>query len=80
MLRLIWTIALFCMSTGTLVLNGQEPEAIKTHENVICGMHGGLALLLDGYQPSNPNGYALLFIDGCGWHSPKGYDRFSLKD
>lgn len=80
MLRLICTLVLIVLATGAIARAGEEPEALKTHENVIYGMHGGLALLMDVYQPAESKGHALLFIDGCGWHSPPGYEGFSLKD
>lgn len=59
---------------------GSSQLPTKSHENVIYGMHGGLALLMDVYQPEASNGRGLLLIFGSGWQSPPGYDGFSIKD
>ena len=82
--KLIQTTAFLAALTLSSAVAAEEyaraRDEAKTHANVIYGMHGGLALLMDVYQPADANGHALLFIYGCGWHSPPGYDGFSLKD
>ena len=47
--------------------------------NVIYGMHSGLALLMDVYEPEEPNGYGVIFISGSGWSAPLGLDATPLK-
>ena len=47
--------------------------------NVVYGMYSGLALLLDVYEPEEPNGYAVVFISGSGWSAPLGLESRELK-
>lgn len=65
---------LFCIG----FTQAQEENKVKIEANVIYGMHGGLALLMDVYQPQNSNGYGILVIPGCGWHRPLSYDAKPL--
>ena len=51
----------------------------RVDRNVIYGMYSGLALVLDVYRPSNPNGIAIVAIQGSGWYSPMRYDAAQLK-
>jgi acetyl esterase/lipase len=46
---------------------------VAVEENVVYGMYSGLALLLDIYSPSVPNGRGVVLIQGSGWHSNRGY-------
>jgi acetyl esterase/lipase len=46
---------------------------------VVYGMYSGLALLMDVYKPSKPNGYAIVRISGSGWTRPLGYNAQELK-
>jgi acetyl esterase/lipase len=46
---------------------------VAVEENVVYGMYSGLALLLDVYSPSVPNGRGVVLIQGSGWHSNRGY-------
>ena len=39
----------------------------RVEQNVIYGMYSGLALLMDIYCPTTPNGYGVIFISGSGW-------------
>ncbi len=82
--KLNWTLGLIAalsLPTGTTAQNnGGNSGASMTHENVIYGMHGGLALLMDVYQPAEPNGHALLYIAGSGWHWPTDYGAGGIKD
>ena len=41
-------------------------------DNVVYGMYSGLALLMDIYSPSVPNGRGVVLIQGSGWHSNRG--------
>lgn len=56
------------------------PSEPVVHENIVYGMHGGLALLMDVYRPAEANGSALLMIPGSGFHAPRGYDAEPMKD
>jgi acetyl esterase/lipase len=47
--------------------------------NVVYGMYSGLALMLDVYEPEEPNGYGVIFISGSGWSAPLGMDATPLK-
>jgi acetyl esterase/lipase len=60
--------------------HAQDADAPAVHKNVVYGMHGGLALLLDVYEPAESNGHALLFIAGSGWHWPTNYGAGGIKD
>ncbi len=48
--------------------------------NVIYGMHGGLALLMDVYHPETPKGIGIIVIPGSGWHQPMSYDAPALNE
>lgn len=49
--------------------------------NVVYGLHGGLALLLDVYAPTAPaNGRGVLVIPGSGFHGTTGYGGPSMKE
>ena len=58
----------------------QEDSDLKIESNVIYGMHSGLALLMDVYQPDNLNGYGIIVIPGSGWHQLLSYDAKPLND
>jgi acetyl esterase/lipase len=51
----------------------------NVEQNVIFGMHSGLALLMDVHRPASPNGYGIIVVPGSGWHAPFGYDARPLK-
>ena len=56
------------------------PAQARVESNIIYGMYSGLALLLDVHHPEKPNGYAILFIPGSGWHASLSYEAGQLKD
>jgi len=60
--------------------HAQAADAPAVHKNVVYGMHGGLALLMDVYEPAESNGHALLYIAGSGWHWPTDYGAGGIKD
>lgn len=83
-----WIVAAFlCAATAT---SGQSPTGYtwakslpagtRIHTNVVYGMYSGLALLMDAYQPREPNGYGIVFIAGSAWSAPLNFDAPSLKD
>jgi acetyl esterase/lipase len=53
--------------------------ASRVEENVVYGMYAGLALVMDVYHPRQPNGVALLWISGSGFHASDGYGARQLK-
>lgn len=53
---------------------------MQIERNVIYGMYSGLALLMDVYRPDEQNGYGVVFISGCGWSAPLGWDARPLKE
>ena len=53
-------------------------HAEKVDRNTVYGMYSGLALLMDVYFPSNPNGYGIVQISGSGWNRPLKYDATML--
>ena len=63
---------------STSLLSAQQALESKAESNVIYGMHGGLALLLDVYQPPEPSGYGIIVIPGSGWHQLLSYDATPL--
>ena len=70
---------LTAQSTGSAGnLSAQDEVNSKTEENVIYGMHGGLALLMDIFHPENSNGYGIIMIPGSGWHQPLSFDAKPL--
>jgi len=52
----------------------------RIETNVVYGMHGGLALLMDIHHPVRPNGFGVLYVPGCAWHQPVSYGASQLKD
>lgn len=69
------------------VAESEQPPApvplAPSERNVVFGMYGGLALLLDVYRPPagvTPNGLGMVCIPGSGWHRPLGYNAPPLKD
>jgi dipeptidyl aminopeptidase/acylaminoacyl peptidase len=64
------------------VLSAQAPPAThaRVEANVIFGMYSGLALLMDVHYPGTPNGHAVVFVPGSGWHASLRYSARPLKD
>jgi acetyl esterase/lipase len=54
-------------------------ERALTDQNVIYGMYSGLALLMDVYHPTKPNGFGVILIPGSGWSAQTTYDATPLK-
>lgn len=50
-----------------------ETPPYQVERNLVYGMYGGTALLLDAYRPSEPNGIGLVWIHGGAWTAPLGY-------
>lgn len=58
----------------------QQADIVRVERNIIYAMHSGLALLLDAYIPTNPNGYGAVHICGSGWNAPLSPDARPLKE
>jgi acetyl esterase/lipase len=63
-----------------LLIGPQTASAqARVDRNVVYGMYSGLALLMDVYRPAQPNGVAIVAVQGSGWYSPMRYDASQLK-
>ena len=51
-----------------------------TETNIVYGSYSGLALLMDRYVPSRPNGLAILHISGSGFQAPISMEPSGIKD
>lgn len=69
------------VAVGVVLLAGANASSAQARvdTNVVYGMYSGLALLLDVYRPAQPNGMAIVAIQGSGWYSPMRYDATPLK-
>jgi acetyl esterase/lipase len=74
MVRLIVTFGVVLVTASQMTF----AQAL-VDKNVVYGMYSGLGLLMDVYRPSQPNGIALVAIQGSGWYSPMRYDAAQLK-
>ena len=52
----------------------------RVERNVVYGMHGGAALLMDVHFPAKPNGLGIVFIAGSGWRAGLDYASPPLKE
>ena len=75
---LIWPVVFGLAASAYVHAQPQSPRA-RIESNVVYGMYSGLALLMDVYRPSKPNGFAIVAIQGSGWYSPMRYDAAQLK-
>lgn len=66
------------IALGFSHIQAQDSGLSRTETNLIYGMHGGLALLMDVYVPTNPNGYGIIVIPGSGFHQLMSYDATPL--
>jgi acetyl esterase/lipase len=55
-------------------LRAAVPAPGTVERNVVFGMYSGLALVMDVYRPTKPNGAGIIAIQGSGWYSPMRYD------
>ncbi len=66
-------------SVVLLLLTPDKSSAqARVEKNVVYGMYSGLGLLMDVYRPAQPNGIAIVAIQGSGWYSPMRYDAAQL--
>ena len=73
MTRLIVAVGVILL-TAPSVTSAQA----RVEKNVVYGRYSGLALLMDVYRPAQPNGIAIVAIQGSGWYSPMRYDAVAL--
>ena len=80
-LRLPAGIAAFvmCLSLSTAGGSAQTP-APAVEQNVVYGMFGGLALLLDVHRPEKPNGLGIVAIVGTAMHTGTVYAGPPMKE
>jgi len=58
-----------CSSSAPSIPRGSTTELVIT-EDVVYGHKDGLAMVLNVYQPAEPNGLGIIFINSGGWRSP----------
>lgn len=73
-LTIIATTAILILALVTMASSYAASTEPKIESNVVYGMQGGLALLMDVYHPNEPNGVAIITIPGSGFHEPLSYD------
>lgn len=74
MRRFIVTFAVVLVTASQMTF-GQA----RVDKNVVYGMFSGMGLLMDVYRPAQPNGIAIVAVQGSGWYSPMRYDATQLK-
>jgi acetyl esterase/lipase len=83
MLRRILAALTLGLSVPALAAAQAAPAAADrttVDRNVVYGMVSGLGLLMDVYRPAQPNGIAIVAIQGSGWYQPLRYDALPLKE
>jgi acetyl esterase/lipase len=73
-------LLLFISCFSILMLNTTFASAYTVEKNHVYGMHSGLALVMDIYKPTKPNGYGIVFISGSGWTRELGLDAQMLTE
>ena len=69
--KCLFTLLVFAaVQLASIAAEGQTPGVRRT-EDVIYGRKFGMALTLDVFQPTKPNGCGLLFLVNGGWLSSK---------
>jgi acetyl esterase/lipase len=57
-----------------------QASAPAIEHNVVYGMFGGLALLMDVHRPAQPNGFGIVAIVGTAWHAGTAYAGPPMKE
>jgi acetyl esterase/lipase len=57
-----------------LTATGVQTPDVTVERGIVFGMYSGLALLMDVHRPQTPNGVAIVYVPGSGFHTPLGYD------
>jgi acetyl esterase/lipase len=71
-----------CIAALLLLASAVSPARAQARvdRNVVYGMVSGLGLLMDVHRPAQPNGIAIVAIQGSGWYQPLRYDALPLKE
>ena len=75
--------ALLLTATSVAPSSGHAQTATAAaaiDRNVVYGMVGGLALLMDVHRPDKPNGLGVVAIIGTAWRTGPGYDDPQMKE
>ena len=70
-MRMLLRLATILVFVICLNKSARCDEPVRRTEDVIYGRKSGMALTLDVFQPSKPNGSGLLFLVNGGWLSSK---------
>ena len=74
-------VVLFVTLTEARAQSASAALSPPSTTNVIYGLHGGLALLMDVYAPTAPaNGRGVIVIPGTGFHGMTGYGGRSMRE
>jgi acetyl esterase/lipase len=74
-------VASAVVATAAIVAGSTPASAQpRVESNVVYGMHGGAALLMDVHVPAKPNGLGIVFIAGSGWRAGLDYGTPQLKN
>ena len=57
-----------------------QTSASAIERNVVYGMYGGLALLMDVHRPEQPNGLGIVAVVGTAFHAGTSYDGPPMKE
>ncbi len=76
----VWSYCVLLISTLLFVPSISAAEKVTVERNVAYGMYSGLALLMDVYHPSEPNGYGVVFVSGSAWNAPLSFNATPLKE
>lgn len=68
---ILLTLALLSATSGS----ARADDSVRRTEDVIYGRKSGMALTMDVFQPSKPNGCGVIFLVSGGWLSSKATPR-----
>jgi acetyl esterase/lipase len=64
-----YTILMFLAGLSVKSVTAQSVPGYRRTEDVIYGRKAGMALTMDVFQPTVPNGYGVIFVVDGGWFS-----------
>lgn len=79
-MKILSVVAVVFFLARLVVIAEVDSYLVPSHKNVIYGMNHGTALLMDVYQPEQPNGYGVVFIMGTGFTAYGEYNDVPLKE
>ena len=80
MIKTLYRALLAALAAVALTISAFADTGYDVEKNVVYGMYSGLALTMDVYRPSEPNGYGVLFISGSGWTRELSLDATPLTE